>query len=124
MWLLSSMTTPSWTVVVVIMIGMYRMGYSHHSCDDYYDDTSITRTMVIAILDQYSPTMLLEKADGGDSEQNDDDDLDDVNHSELRWLLFCCEWQPHCLHRPPHGRNLPPPPPYQCGHGRRHEARA
>ena len=90
------MTTLSWTVVVVIMIGMYRMGYCvHHSCDDNdYDDVSITRTMVIAILDQYSPTMFLKekKADGEDSEpDDDDDDLDDVNHSELRWSLFYCE---------------------------------
>ena len=84
------MTTLSWTVVVVIMIGMYRMGYSYHSCDDDYDDVSITRTMVFAKLDRYSPTMFLEKSDGGDFEQNDED-LDDVNHSELRWLLSCCE---------------------------------
>ena len=86
------MTTLSWTVVV--MIRMYRMGYSYHSCDDYYYDVSITRTMVIAILDQYSPTMFLKekKADGEDSEpDDDDDDLDDVNHSELRWSLFYCE---------------------------------
>ena len=119
------MTTLSWTVVVVVMIGMYRMGYSYHLCDDNdYYDVSITRTMVIAILDRYSPMMLLEKADGEDSEHHDDD-LDDVTHSELRWLLFYCEWQPHCLHHPPHGRNPPlPPPPYQCGHGRRHEATA
>ena len=120
------MTTLSWTVVVVIMIGMYRMGYCvHHSCDDndYFYDSSITRTMVIAILDQYSPTMLLKEEDGEDSEHHDDDDdddddLDDVNHFPPRWLLFYCEWHPHCPHPPPHGRNppLPPPPPYQCCH--------
>ena len=114
------MTTLSWTVVVVVMIGMYRMGYSYHLCDDNdYYDVSITRTMVIAILDQYSPTMFLKKADGGDSEQNDNDDLYDVNHFPPRWSLSFCEWHPHCLPPPPpHGRNSPSP------RGRRHEATA